>query len=123
MFQDRLMGSEHMVYTEGPIDALKCHLVGGNVAGMGKIVTRAQLAIIRGSGVKRVYIGLDLNAGRETMAMAQTLGNSDFELYRLTPAPGYEDLGAMPMEGVLERFRAAEDLHPSDLLLSLPDRA
>jgi hypothetical protein len=117
MFQDRLAGSDHAIICEGPVDALKCHLAGGAVATMGKVISKQQIDIIRNSGVKRIYLGLDPDAGAETMKLTNMLG--DFKLYRLLPAKGYKDLGAMPMELVLRHFESAPRVFPGQLFLSL----
>lgn len=108
MFYDRLVGSEHAVICEGPFDALKCHLIGGNVATMGKVVSDAQVALILDSGVKKVYLALDPDAIAEIELLATKL--YDVEVYVLLPADGYKDLGEMPMEAVLERFETAPRL-------------
>lgn len=127
MFQDRLTGSDHAIICEGPVDALKCHLAGGNVATMGKVVSQRQIDIIKGSGVKRVYLALDLDAGTESMKLLTVFNDyinlltspDMFELYKLQPAPGYEDLGAMPVEAVKDSFSSAERLRPGSLFLGL----
>lgn len=108
MFYDRLIGSEHAVICEGPFDALKCHLVGGNVATMGKIVSDEQVELILQSGVKKVYLALDPDAMAEIELLATRLHS--VEIYTLLPEDGYKDLGEMPMETVVERFRTAPRL-------------
>lgn len=118
MFQDRLAGSDHAILCEGPVDALKCHLVGGNVASMGKVVGPQQLQIIRGSGVKRLYLGLDPDAATETMRIVREIG-WELEMYRLLPAPGFKDLGEMTMEGVAKQFYHAPRVLPGQLFLHL----
>lgn len=117
MFQDNLVGSEHAVLCEGPVDAIKCHLVGGAVASMGKVVSRRQIDIICRSGVKRVYLGLDPDAATETMKLLAAFG--ELEIYRLLPLPGYEDLGDMPLEAVREAFSLAVRVFPGQLFLHL----
>lgn len=126
MFQDRLATSDHAIVCEGPVDALKCHLVGGNVATMGKVVSSRQIQIIKGSGVKKIYLALDLDAGTETMELLKLFNDyvdydtqERFELYSLKPAPGYEDLGAMPVEAMVDSFAAAEKLPIGSLFLNL----
>jgi hypothetical protein len=108
------------------VDALKCHLAGGNVASMGKVVSSQQIALIKASGVRRVYLGLDRDAATETMKLAKAFSDyrdtgdgGMFEVYRLLPAPGYDDLGDMPPELVLEQFRSAPRVGAGSLLLDL----
>lgn len=115
MFQDRLVGSEHAVLTEGPIDGIKADLCGGNVTTMGKVVSEQQIKIIRGSGVKKLYLGLDPDAATETQRLAYEFG--DLELFRLLPAPGFKDLGEMTPEGVYRQFLSAPRIRPGMLFL------
>lgn len=115
MFADRLVGSEHAVICEGPVDALKAHLCGGNIATMGKVVSRAQLDLIRKGGVKRVYLALDPDAALETMRLCSELG--DLDLYRLLPSPGHKDLGDMTPEQVRESFDSAPRVFPGQVFV------
>jgi hypothetical protein len=125
MFQDRLVGSDHAIICEGPVDALKCHLAGGNVATMGKVVSPEQIQLIKGSGVRKVYLAQDRDAATETMKLTQVFDDyldetgARYELYRLLPAPGYEDLGDMSPEQVLQQFLVAPRVIPGQLFLGL----
>jgi hypothetical protein len=120
LFGDRLKGSEHAVVTEGPFDAIKAHLCGGNVATMGKAISDSQLAAIKRSGVKRVYLALDPDAAAEMDRVCRVL--SDLELYNLQPAPGYKDLGEMSFGAVLERFHTAPQIHGGRVFVFLSYR-
>lgn len=106
MFQDRLIDSPHAIICEGPIDAIKADLCGGNVATLGKAVSAEQIDIIKKSGVQKVYIALDPDASAE----AKKLRDSFFglEIYRLLPSSGYDDLGDMSTEEVHDQFLKAE---------------
>lgn len=126
MYQDRLAGSDHAIVCEGPVDGIKCHLLGGNVVTMGKVVSRRQIEIIKGSGVKRVYLALDLDAGTESMKLLEAFNDyidcdtgEMFEVYKLDPAAGYEDLGAMPLEAMPDQLGCAERIRPGQLFLGL----
>jgi DNA primase len=92
MFADRLTGSDHAVLCEGPMDALKAHLCGGNVATMGKVVHRNQIALIRNAGIGKIYLALDPDAAAETGKLVSEIG-IDMECYQILPPPGREDLG------------------------------
>lgn len=116
MFYDRLGFHEHCVLTEGPVDAIKAHLCGGNVATMGKIVTPNQIELIRRKGVKKLYLGLDRDASTEAMKLIQEV-SSDFEIYHLTPPEGVSDLGECSFEQVYERFVTAPRLDSASLLV------
>lgn len=115
MFQDRLKGSEHVVLCEGPIDAIKCHQIGGNVATMGKVVSQAQTALILASGVKKVYLALDPDAARETQKLLSAL--TDVQCYLLQPPPGKKDLGECTMDEAYQAFLDAPLLNPGHLFI------
>ena len=109
MFQDNLKGSEHGVLVEGPVDCIKCDLIGGNVASMGKSYTAKQLDILLSSGIKKLYVGLDDDAVEDTLRIAHDVG-SKLDLYRLETPPGREDLGASTPEEAYEQFKTAKKL-------------
>ncbi len=108
MFQDRLKGSKRCILTEGPVSAIKCHKIGGNVASMGKAVSNTQLEIIKNS-VSELYIGLDPDATEEIDVIARKLYGI-LDLYYLPPPNGKEDLGDASEDEVLEEFRHAKPM-------------
>lgn len=117
MFADRLNGSTHCVLAEGPFDALKAHLCGGNVASLGKGVSSAQLQLIRNAGIRHLYLGLDPDAYLEIDRIRKEC--ADMVLYDLrAPAP-YKDLGAMSMIAVKECFDRAPILNPAQVVIYL----
>jgi hypothetical protein len=109
MFADRLIGFEHAVLCEGPLDAIKGHLCGGNVATMGKAVARGQMRRLLTSGVKRVYLALDPDAATETQRLVRDHYH-DVELYNMvaTGASDKPDLGAMTFAEVHALFLGAK---------------
>jgi DNA primase len=109
MFGENLKGSEHVIICEGPVDALKTEMCGGGVATLGKSVKDGQLDIIRRLGIKRVYIGLDRDAGAEAQSIAKRM--ADRELYLLHPPPDRKDLGECTFKEVEEQFKAAPRIH------------
>lgn len=117
MFMDRLEGARHCVLTEGPVDALKAHMCGGNVATMGKAVARSQLELIRNSGIQSLYLGLDPDAYLEVNRIRKLM--TDVVLYDLRPPAPYKDLGEMPMEAVKALFDSAPELCSGDILVYL----
>lgn len=119
MFADRIVGSEHAVLCEGPVDALKAHLCGGNVASMGKAVSQAQINRLRNAGIKRLYFALDPDAASETGRLVRELAD-DLECYWMVPPKPYKDLGEMPMEQVYNLFRNAERVFGDRLFVFLP---
>ena len=117
MFQNRLAGSSHAVLCEGPIDALKAHLCGGNVCSMGKGVSPQQIQVIRNMGIQKVYLGLDPDAARETVKLIREF--SDLEVYLIQVPEGKKDLGEMTMEEVYEAYLHAERVTTSTLIVHL----
>ena len=131
MFANNLMGSEHAVVCEGPIDAIKADLCGGNVATMGKAIgqgqiktlknparlTREQVSAIWGSGIQRIYLALDADAAKETSRLVREF--SDMEVFVMTPPRQYHDFGEMDYQGVYEAFRAAKPASAGKVYISL----
>lgn len=109
MWQDRLVGSTHAVLTEGPIDALKCHLCGGNVASMGKSVSLGQLRVLWESGVRRVYLALDPDAAAEITRLCREL--CGLEVYLMSVPKSFDDFGAMSLAAVRRAFHEAQPVN------------
>lgn len=114
MFRDNLLGSEHCVLCEGPIDGLKADLCGGNVVTLGKIVSKFQLDLIRKSGVKKIYLALDPDAAKECRGIIQSMG--DLELYDMRPTQA-SDIGKMSLESVKELFDSAQKVDSSKIFV------
>lgn len=122
MFADRLVGSEHAVLTEGPVDALKAHFCGGNVCAMGKAVSAGQIQLMLDQGVKKLYLGLDPDAADEVQRLVRKHFD-DVELYqlhaRVKGAREKADLGAMAFQDVLELFLDAERISGGQVFVFL----
>lgn len=115
MFADRLAGSDHAVLCEGPVDAIKAHFCGGNVAAMGKAVTTEQIRLLITGGVKKLYLALDPDASDEMQRLVRDYFD-DFELYEMrAKGGGKADLGAMSYEDVYELYLDAKRLPPGYL--------
>lgn len=116
MFSNRVVG-QHAVLCEGPIDAMKAHLCGGNVAAMGKAISRGQINLLRGRGVERVYLALDPDAFAETSRLVRDM--SDMEVYYMDPRTvgDGKDLGDLSFDKVLELFRSARRVGPGSLFV------
>jgi len=119
MFSDRLIGSKHAVLCEGPVDALKAHLCGGNVASMGKAVSRLQIKLLRNAGLRRLYFALDPDAADETGRLVREFSD-ELECFWMAPPAPYKDLGEMDMRDVLELFRGAERVDDRRIFFFLP---
>lgn len=113
-FADRITG-RHAIITEGPVDAIKAHLCGGNIFTMGKAVSPTQLNLLRNAGITKLYLGLDPDAAHETWLLTQKM--SDLELYDMRPPTG--DLGAMTFEQVHQLFLNAPRINSAHLFLYL----
>lgn len=122
MFADRLTGSPHAVLTEGPVDAIKAHMCGGNVCAMGKAVNPEQMKLLLRAGAHKVYLGLDPDAAGETTRLVREYFD-DVALYELRARVGgakeKPDLGAMTYRDVYELFRGAERIGPGRLFFFL----
>jgi phage FluMu protein Com len=114
MFGDRVTGRKHMVLTEGPMDAIKAHMCGGNVATLGKTISYNQLALIRNSGIERLYLGLDPDAAPEAQKLVEEF-YGDIEIYDMRPPSG--DIGAMDYQDVYELFKNAPRVNPGTLFI------
>lgn len=66
MFGDRMLESPHAVVCEGPLDAVKLHLCGGNAASCGKKLTPGLLAALGEYPWRDLYCGLDAGTEEET---------------------------------------------------------
>ena len=119
MFADRLCG-DHAVLCEGPIDALKCHLVGGNICSLGKGVSQQQLEIIKHSGISKLYLALDPDAYVESAVVLKELSQY-MAVYDMRPPEPYKDIGEMAMEDVLALKVRAPRLNPNHIFLYIKD--
>jgi hypothetical protein len=129
MFSDRLRGSKHAVVGEGPFDAMKMHLAGGNIATMGKAVSKGQIEAIRNperltrqqigqlrfAGIERVYLALDPDAARETARLVREF--SDLEVYTVSPPAGVKDLGAMSLDDAYSAFQDARRVSTANVFV------
>jgi len=115
MFADRLKGAEHAVVCEGAVDAIKAHFCGGNVATMGKNVSKEKLDLIRSTGVRRIYVALDPDAAKDISKMVKAYG--DLEVYHLRPSAGHKDLGEMSFEDVYEQFLSARRVNAGNVFV------
>ena len=112
MFDHRLKGIKHAIITEGPFDAIKCHLCGGNTATMGKTLSDQQVKIYKNSDIDRLYVGLDNDAFIENENILRQL-DGYMEVYRLKTPPGREDLGASTFEEVKQSFEQSKNFFSS----------
>lgn len=117
MFANRIT-SDYAVLCEGPVDAIKAHLCGGNVAALGKAVSKAHIQYLKNAGVKTLYIGLDGDALDETARIVRD-EFTDMACKLLLAPKGRHDLGECSMEEVYEAFLNAPDVHRAFLFAFL----
>jgi hypothetical protein len=115
LFADNLIDSEHAIIAEGPFDGLKFSQIGGNIATMGKAVSKGQISFIRSKGVKRIYLALDRNAYNETNKLIQEF--SDLETYVIKVPDHRQDFGDCTFEECAQAFKTASRTFPGMLLL------
>lgn len=119
MFADRIIG-DWIVLCEGPVDAIKAHLCGGNVATLGKLVSRHQLELIKHMGIKRLYLALDPDAFVESNKVLREMSQY-MDVYDMRPPTGYSDLGEMNFADVKQLFDSAPKIAPTHLFLYVKD--
>jgi hypothetical protein len=121
MFSNRLVGATSAVLTEGPIDCIKAHRFGGNVAAMGKSISSTHVATILRSGIRNVYVGLDPDAFAELDPLMTKLGN-DINIYKveIPDVNGQKaDLGSLSMEEAYKTIMASEKMNKNKLYIWL----
>jgi hypothetical protein len=121
MFQNNLRGAESVVLVEGPIDAIKCDLVGG-VAAMGKVITQHQIDIIQRSGIKRLYLGLDPDAFEERDNLLSKI--KDIEVFQVElPRRGSEkiDLGKLSFQEAKDCILSSKKIPKGELFVWMED--
>lgn len=106
MFYDRIKEAGHAVVTEGPVDAIKAHLCGGNVATLGKGITEEQIDLLC-KATDKIYLALDPDAARDIDRVCRKV-ISRANIYVMETPKGREDLGKSTYEEVLEEFHKAK---------------
>jgi len=119
MFADRI-DADHAVLCEGPIDAIKADLCGGNVASLGKAVSGFQLSLLLNSGISKLYFGLDPDASDEVQRLVDKFSAHEISLYDMRPKDG-RDLGAMSLEEVYELYKQAPKVNKASIFIYLKD--
>lgn len=124
-FADQLIGTDQAIICEGPVDAIKCHLCkpapdmqAGNIATMGKIVSDQQVALLKYSGIKRVYLALDPDAEAEVTRLVK-LFEPEVDVYLMQVPKPFKDFGEMTMEAVQIAYKEARRINPGQMFLYL----
>jgi hypothetical protein len=119
VFENRLVGVKTAVICEGPVDALKCHFFGGNVATLGKKMTDLQISTICSYGVKKVVLGFDPDAAADFSDIASRLEAFGLRSYFVQIPKGYKDLGEMPIDEATYACVAAVPLRSDGMYVYL----
>ncbi len=124
-FGDQLIGTDQAIICEGPIDAIKCHLcrpspdnLAGNIATMGKAVSEQQIALLKYSGIKRVYLALDPDAEAEVGRLTKAF-EPDIEVYLMKVPSPHKDFGEMTPEAVYVAYKEAKRINPGQMFFYL----
>lgn len=120
MFSERITG-DTAVLCEGPVDAIKADLCGGNVATLGKKVSEGQLNLLRYCGVKKLYLALDPDAYKESQEIVRKM-STEMEVYDMRPPRGVKDLGEMTMEEVFALQKRAQRVSPAYMFVHYENR-
>jgi hypothetical protein len=108
---------KHVIVTEGPVDAIRCDGLYGNVCTMGKSVSDIQIQRVLDLSPETVYLALDADAYIEMRRLTKAFyGKTKLKL--IEPLPGL-DLGGMTFEQVHKAFTEAKDLDPNNIFAFL----
>jgi DNA primase len=80
MFLNLAINSDHIIVTEGPVDAMKFDMCGGNIASLGKDITNDQLEILNNLKADRIYWALDDDADNLISEYSTALDKKSFML-------------------------------------------
>lgn len=114
MFMDNLEGYCHALITEGPVDAIKGHLCGGNIASAGKGISYHQMELLDDYKLKSLYLGLDPDAAKEMSKLLHDY-NHKWDIYLLDIKK--KDLGECTLEEAKELFDKALKIQNSHLII------
>lgn len=127
MFLNNIKNTDFVILTEGPVDAIKFHFVGGNVCTMGKVVTDKQQKLIFNNRIKKVYLALDEDADVETRELQWKYGDKQIFLAKIPESAKIRcakqnkkaDFGECTFDECVFAIQNAEQLNGSELLIHL----
>lgn len=118
MFYDRIAPGSHIIICEGPIDAIKADSCdGGNIATLGKTISDGQICLLKSKYPKRIYLGLDPDAYKESEKLVEKF--SEIDVYNLEIPKPYKDLGEMDFKDVKELFLSAKKINNGHIFFNL----
>jgi 5S rRNA maturation endonuclease (ribonuclease M5) len=118
MFYNNIVGKDFAIVAEGPVSALKFAAVGNYVATMGKEISRAQLDLLRKSGIKKLYLALDPDAVDKLNKIREDMDNElkgKIECFIIKTPDHREDFGDSSFEECKEAFNKAEKLQGDEI--------
>lgn len=123
MFHDNLIDSPHAIIAEGPFDALKFHLAGGNIATMGKSISTDQFALIIDQLPQSIYFALDRDADELVAGYVSLLKSMLYpgRFYKIEVPARRDDFGDCSPEECLQAFKAAKEITSEDIYLNIED--
>lgn len=102
---------KNLILVEGPVDCIHANVLpqAVAVASFGKLVSRQQLDLLIQSEAENIYLGLDRDAGRELMKLAEAL-HSHKRIFRMLPPEHRKDMGECTPEEIQESFDGAVEI-------------
>ncbi len=128
MFIDRLKDSNHAILTEGPVDAIKFHKLGGNICTMGKKISANQIELIKKYNISKIYLALDEDAAPDIRWIQEKVEIPCFLLRvpdsvkkRCAEENKKADFGECTFDECVEAFRNAQEFNRYNTVLYLKD--
>ena len=105
---DNAMVAEEIGLFEGPFDSLAAESAGlVSVATLGKVVSKAQIELLKECGAKKIFIGFDPDAYLEVRDLCKVLCRTK-DVYRLIVPEHRDDFGDCTPEEIKEAIKNAE---------------
>ncbi len=119
MFFNNILDKDYAILAEGPVSALKFEQVGHFVASMGKLISDAQLQLIRDAGVRRLYLALDRDAVNLLDDIRIRVGKiaPSMECYYIDTPAHRDDFGDCTLEECASAFESAIKLDGSQVFV------
>jgi len=129
MFGDNLINSDHAFVLEGPVDAIKAHKCGGNVASLGKELTNGLINVLSSYKWRKLYCGLDKDAVIEITKLVKEFDQfykyPNREVYlvdwpdRLDNEGKQIDAGGLSFDEVYDCFRSARKTSSNSVIFDI----
>ena len=117
MFHKNIVGKDFAIVAEGPVSAMKFAKVGNYIATMGKEISSEQFKLLKESGIKRLYIALDLDAFDKIKKIRDTL--PDIDCFMVEVPTHREDFGDCTYDECEMAFNSASRLNGDELFVHI----